>query len=131
MNDALEFIRGYVKKQKRLVESVVSQIDESTDEFGLEDTVPEFVTVDGSGWSIIAHGLGLLFVNKQSGEAVDVHVGVLDASDAFDAWRLQEYCESIGWEEIDVNRWPSILGSLLVAGSIKRHEHRPNLYVLA
>lgn len=47
-------------------------------------------------WSFQRHGSGVLFKANKDGTVIDAHLGMLKAPDAFDAWRLLQYFESVG-----------------------------------
>ncbi|MEC4813901.1 MAG: hypothetical protein SAK29_11605 [Scytonema sp. PMC 1069.18] len=51
-------------------------------------------------WKFQRHGVGIYFIGSQSGKVVDVHLGVFKHPKAFDAWRLVQYFESIGIQNI-------------------------------
>jgi len=126
----LQRIREYVVLQKKLISKAVFRLDPAATEYDFEESLPPAITIDGTTWSTKAHGLGVMFLTPQSKTIVDVHVGFIDAPNAFDAWRLVQYCESkLGTNE-DVTSWQSTLDELARDGRITLHERHERHYVL-
>ncbi|MEO1429296.1 MAG: hypothetical protein AAFV71_09580 [Cyanobacteria bacterium J06633_8] len=51
-------------------------------------------------WTFDKHGVGVYFQSEKSYVVVDIHAGFVDYPQAFDAWRLVQYFESKGIEQI-------------------------------
>ena len=51
-------------------------------------------------WTFDKHGVGVYFQSEKSYIIVDIHSGFVDYPQAFDAWRLVQYFESKGIEQI-------------------------------
>ncbi|AFY57985.1 hypothetical protein Riv7116_5616 [Rivularia sp. PCC 7116] len=51
-------------------------------------------------WTFDKHGVGVYFQSEKSYTVVDIHAGFVDYPQAFDAWRLVQYFESKGIEQI-------------------------------
>ena len=93
----------------------------------LRRLAPESISTFDGTWAIGVHGVGVRFANTKSREVVDVHVGLFDAESAFDAWRLEEYAQSIRSE---LSHFGPILERLAAKGVIRRHESLANHYEL-
>lgn len=98
--EAIDVVREYAAKQAALCRALLQQ-------HSIRDTVrlldlPRHgnVGLDETFWEFQRHGVGVCFSRVPSGEIVDVPTGVADAPDAFDAWRLIEYLESRGIDEL-------------------------------
>jgi hypothetical protein len=76
-------------------------------------------------WAVVVHGVGIRFANTETGEVIDVHVGLFDAPGAFDGWRMEQYAESI---HSDLRDFGSILERLASEGVISRHPSLANHY---
>ena len=118
----LQLIREYVILQEKLVLEAVSKLDPAATEFDFEYSLPPTITIDGTVWSTKAHGAGVMFVNSRTRTIVDVHVGFMDSPNAFDAWRLVQYCESILGTNEDFTSWQYTLDELARNGRIIPHE---------
>jgi hypothetical protein len=51
--------------------------------------------VVNENWTFQRHGLGVCFTGQSSGKVIDVHTFLNKYPKAFDAWRLQQYFESL------------------------------------
>lgn len=76
------------------------------------------------------HGVGIMFVNRQTKIVVDSHVGFIDAPTAFDAWRLVQYCESRLDTNEEYDSWNETLKILESQEVIKPHSRYDRHYVL-
>lgn len=128
MTQPLEIIRQYAEKQSLLVRELIANSPNDVNEFNLKYKTPSEVDAFGVSWRVIPHGVGIQFNNCQNGEVVDVHEGLFDAPDAFDAWRIEEFSNSLKTlEKID---WPVVLSDLEVRGDIAAHPNYRNHFVL-
>jgi hypothetical protein len=91
--DALRCIQELVLLQGRLccLLGASYQFDE------MLFTVPRTgsLELDGECWEFRKHGGGVAFTRPRDGVAVDAHKH-LDRPEAFDAWRLDRFCEAAG-----------------------------------
>ena len=127
----LQLIREYVALQEKLVSVAVSQLDPAATEYDFEESLPTMTTMDdGTTWSVTAHGLGVMFTDPKTKIVVDAHVGFIDAPNAFDAWRLVQYCESKRKTTEDVKSWQETLDELDRNGTIEPHEKHERHYVM-
>ena len=126
----IEVIRDYVDLQTSLIKAVTSGFDESIDDLNFKKAVPEKVTADGRTWNVRPHGVGIRFECPSTGEVVDAHVGFLDAPDSFDAWRLEEYCDSQGIAFSSCSSWKEELVTLESEGHLLTHERAHHFTLL-
>jgi hypothetical protein len=120
-------IKTLVRKQQALVREFRSALSADADVLTLRMCAPKSISAFDGTWAIGVHGVGVRFANTKSKEVVDVHVGLFDADAAFDAWRLEEYAQSIRSE---LNHFEPILERLAAKGVIRRHELLANHYEL-
>lgn len=125
----VEFLCAYVSKQKRLVRDLFLKSSELTDELDLRDKTCSEVQCDGELWKVVPHGAGVRFENVASKEVVDVHLGLFEAPDAFDIWRLEENADSVGFEP-DGNDWEKWITENLDSGVLVRHNTLSKHFVL-
>lgn len=91
-------------------------------------------------WKFQKHGIGICFENIKSGKTIDAHNGIGINKKAFDAWRLMQYFESIGIDEIvwkskpyyteNDNELDELLEILSKINVIKQISNRNKLYEL-
>lgn len=94
----------------------------------------------GEEWKFQRHGKGICFTGHKSGKVVDAHAGISAYPKAFDAWRLEQYFDSIGVENtvykfnvfniLDEASAEKLLDALLKDGLITLTLNRPKLYLL-
>ncbi|MBW4681853.1 MAG: hypothetical protein KME19_17310 [Microcoleus vaginatus WJT46-NPBG5] len=94
----------------------------------------------GEEWKFQRHGKGICFTGQKSGKVVDAHAGILTYPKAFDAWRLEQYFDSIGVETtvyklnvfniVDEDGTEKLLDTLLKDSLITLALERPKLYLL-
>lgn len=88
----------FVNLQRRLTESLLSLHPEFTkNKFLLGAPFKVELQVDAHMWDASRHGVGVTFRrrNPEPNIVVDVHVDI-ENSNRLDAWRLQQYLESMG-----------------------------------
>jgi hypothetical protein len=95
---AIETIRTYCHLQAQLVRTLLER-ERPKDTQYFRDLKPGSLHIDGTRWEYRKHGGGVAF-SSSSGVEVDAHVGMATFPDAFDAWRLLLYCESVGIEHL-------------------------------
>lgn len=59
-----------------------------------------YIVAQDEKWEFQRHGKGMCFTATQSEKIVDIHVGLREYPQAFDAWRIVQYIESIHLEHI-------------------------------
>ena len=116
--NTIDLIQSLISKQKNLTRSLHSQSSAIIDEITLRYHVPCFIKVGRQTWATKVHGIGILFKNTSTGEIIDMHVGVLENPDVFDAWRLFQYSESIKGKNHGYNVWCKVLEDLATEGMI-------------
>ena len=120
--EQLILIRDFVEKQRTLLDIVASFFDSTTNQYNFKAAIPATISSDRNHhWSLGVHGVGIRITSLQTGESIDAHVGILDAHDIFDAWRLAEYCDSISIPKQDHAWWKTTLQRLAEQGSITPH----------
>lgn len=120
----LKRIHDFVDVQYKLISMTRAQLAPSITEYDLKDALPSTIVVDGTTWCLGVHGIGVRFVNAQTSVVVDVHVGMFDAPDGFDAWRLTQYDESLSKAAENVSSWSQTLAELVRDGFIELHPSR-------
>lgn len=131
MNKRLQLISRFVELQQRLIKTMLSQVDGTIDEYDFKEVIPKSITVSKIDWSIGPHGIGMTFRSIPKDQIVDVHVGFLDAPNAFDLCRLKTYCGSTHYHDRIDEPWSETLQRLLDQGQITCHAKYPNHYVLS
>jgi hypothetical protein len=123
----LRLIDSLIQKQHALLPAFRAVLGKNTSVYSMKKNSPDSISVLGESWAIAVHGVGVRFSNVKSGEVVDVHVGVFDSENAFDAWRLESYANSISYGECDFKR---ILDQLAAKKFIQNHKNIPMHYEL-
>lgn len=94
----METFFGFVALQRRLIESLLSLHPEFTNgQWLLGAPFKVELNVDAQVWDVSRHGVGVMFRrrNPEPNIVVDVHVEI-SSPHRLDAWRLQQYVESMG-----------------------------------
>lgn len=97
MTDANTLI-SFVTLQHRLLECFRGlNIDAFSNRWLLGVPSRSELEMDGEAWDVLKHGVGFMFKRREPAPhlVIDVHAQVEDA-DRIDAWRLQQYLESMG-----------------------------------
>lgn len=92
-----ETLFAFVALQRRLIESLVLLHPEFTgNQWLLGAPFTEELNVDAQVWDVSRHGVGVMFRRRdpEPNMVVDVHVEI-NNSGRLDAWRLQQYVESM------------------------------------
>lgn len=126
--EVVSIIHSFVEKQHGLVDRLREKLAGDFDVFSLRKSAPGMIDALNDTWAVAVHGVGVRFTGTKTEEVVDAHVGLFDFPDAFDAWRLGLYAESIHSEPEDFG---PILERLASKGVISRHQSLPNHYELA
>jgi hypothetical protein len=125
--EALFTIHSFTNKQIALLDILRERLRGNFDVFSLRNRAPRTIDALNDSWAIVVHGVGVRFTNARTEEVVDAHVGMFDFPDAFDAWRLELYAESIQSELEDIG---PILERLASKGVICPHGSLANHYEL-
>ena len=123
----LRLIEVFVRKQHLLLVEFRANLGLNADRLSLRKYSPVSVNVLKYVWTTAVHGAGVSFTNSTTNEFIDVHVGLFDSDQAFDAWRLEAYAESIHSTIQDTGR---ALELLAAKGLIRRHSTLPKHYEL-
>jgi hypothetical protein len=59
-----------------------------------------FFSAAGEEWKFQKHGTGINFVGQNTGQIIDVHCDVFSSPRRLDSWRLCQYFDSIGIDQI-------------------------------
>ena len=86
----------FVEFQPRLILALQKQFSQNDDwEYMLALPKTGSLFVVNENWTFQRHGLGVCFTGQSSGKVIDVHTFLNKYPKAFDAWRLQQYFESL------------------------------------
>ena len=87
-------IKNFVAIQRQLLE-LIQKNQPLIDREAFHDLPKRgFLRLNGSEWRYKRHGKGLSFVQAETGVEVDTH-DLIEHPEAFDAWRILLYCESL------------------------------------
>jgi hypothetical protein len=96
---AVDVARGYADVQARLVAATrLAHPTVGRNLLGIDRTGT--LATDGEAWTFTHHGAGLRYVGMHSGRVVDAHVLAFEHPRALDAWRLEQYLESMSITEV-------------------------------
>lgn len=98
--DAVSMIAEYVDIQSYLVEMFKYKFPLSDWKLLLDCPEHGCFWAMGEEWKFYKHGVGIAFTGKRTGTFVDVHVGIEFYPQAFDFWRISQYFESIGVQQL-------------------------------
>ena len=126
-SQAIDIVGLFLNKQRALVGGLKTELGENIDVFSLRKCAPKMIDALDATWSVAVHGVGVGFTNTTTGEVIDVHAGLFDAPDAFDAWRIEQYAESIHSDLKDIGL---ILEHLASKSVVLRHPSLANHYEL-
>lgn len=100
-SDVVAILLEFVKLQSDIILAFRQSFPQITDwEYLLDSPRSGYIWAQGEEWNFQRHGVGICFTGQKSYKIVDVHGGMLKYSQAFDAWRLCQYFDSIGIEKI-------------------------------
>jgi hypothetical protein len=131
----------FVEFQPRLIIALQKQFPQNDDwEYMLALPKAGSLFVVNENWTFQRHGLGVCFTGQSSGKVIDVHTFLNKYPKAFDAWRLQQYFESLDMITVrcgvniynisEENGIEKYLKDLLSRHLISIVSHQPLLYSL-
>lgn len=97
---AIQLLREYAALQERLCDALFDQYP--VDDANLLTDLPAQGTlpVGDDFWEFQRHGSGVCFTQPSTGQTVDAHADPVAQTKGIDAWRLVQYLESKGIEEL-------------------------------
>jgi hypothetical protein len=126
----LVVLSGFVALQRKLVENLLRLHPEfAKHDWLLGAPFAAELCVDAQMWDVSRHGVGVMFRrrNLEPNIVVDVHVDISNC-DRLDAWRLQQYVESIGgtltFSDAKVMLQSGVEAGVLVAGENGGYEQK-------
>ncbi len=100
-SDVAAILLVFVELQSNLISTFQQRFPQIIDsEYLLNSPRSGSILSQEEEWQFQRHGVGICFAGQKSSKVVDAHVGMLEYPQAFDAWRLFQYFESIGIEKI-------------------------------
>lgn len=101
IKEVLPVIVDFIEIQKQLVSAFIQEhIQNNQSNFLINCPKSGYLNVLNYKWYFQRHGNGVCFSEHESGQVVDVHVKMVEYPDAFDAWRLSQYFESVEIERL-------------------------------
>lgn len=99
--DATRLVLEFTVLQRQLIDALIRSLRIEPNWTVLVD-VPRLgaVTTFSENWDYSKHGVGVMFVGRESRRVVDAHRFLERWPSAVDAWRLSQYAESVGVREI-------------------------------
>lgn len=123
-----ESLNKYVQLQQGLIATALHEAKDVSDD-NLRATLPNRVEFDGRDWLVRPHGVGASFTSGKV--TLDIHLGMLSAPGAFDAWRLHLYwSRRRSFREIGMAALQQRLDRLAQLGFIEIEESLPNHFRL-
>ncbi len=98
--EAVQIISEFVKLQNNLNLAFRQIYPNVTKSFSANCPRQGLLSLQEEKWTFDKHGVGVYFQSEKSYIVVDIHSGFVDYPQAFDAWRLVQYFESKGIEQI-------------------------------
>ncbi len=98
--EAVQIISEFVEAQNNLICAFRQIYPNVSKSFSVYCPRQGLLSLQGEKWTFDKHGVGVYFQEEKSYTIVDVHAGFVDYPQAFDAWRLVQYFESKGIEQI-------------------------------
>lgn len=101
IKEVLPAIVDFIKTQKQLVSKFTQEYIKNN-QSNLLNNCPRngYINVSNKNWYFQRHGNGVCFIEQDNGQVIDVHLKMLEHPDAFDAWRLIQYFESVEIERL-------------------------------
>ncbi len=128
LGSCLDEVRKFASLQQSLIKLLeLGDVNEAT----FRSLLPKEVTLEKVTWQVVAHGVGVRFTSRMTGEVVDAHVGFLESPGAFDAWRLSTYFRSLRKKPDEQSEWEKLLKTLQESGGIHPDDARSHLYVVS
>ena len=100
--DALTTLRKFSKLQRSLVKTLMRDFKPKSTNIFRDIKSGVLQIEDNISWKYVRHGIGVRFTSN-SGEIVDAHVGMVEHPETFDAWRIEQFLESIAVTQLDFN----------------------------
>ncbi len=99
--DLRKVVREYCELQSMLLDEMHSRFPSIAKEPAPQDW-PQTgrVSVRGRDWKFLRHGLGFTFLESGEGTIINAHEYIKKRPYPFDAYRLQEFLESRGIQEV-------------------------------
>lgn len=98
--EAVQIISEFVELQNNLNLEFRQIYPNVTKSFSANCPRQGLLSLQEEKWTFDKHGVGVYFQSEKSYTIVDIHAGFVDYPQAFDAWRLVQYFESKGIEQI-------------------------------
>ncbi|MEA5598703.1 DUF6896 domain-containing protein [Rivularia sp. UHCC 0363] len=98
--EAVQIISEFAQIQNDLICAFRQIYPNVSKSFSVNCPRQGLLSLQGEKWTFDKHGVGVYFQSENSDIIVDVHAGFVDYPQAFDAWRLVQYFESKGIEQI-------------------------------
>ncbi|MBF2016002.1 MAG: hypothetical protein IGS23_12515 [Rivularia sp. T60_A2020_040] len=98
--EAIQIISEFVELQNNLILAFRQIYPNVSKSFSVNCPRQGLLSLEGEKWTFDKHGVGVYFQSEKSDIIVDIHAGFVDYPQAFDAWRLVQYFESKGVEQI-------------------------------
>lgn len=98
--EAVQIISEFVELQNNLNCEFRQIYPNVTKSFSANCPRQGLLSLQEEKWTFYKHGVGVYFQSEKSYIIVDIHSGFVDYPRAFDAWRLVQYFESKGIEQI-------------------------------
>ncbi|MBD2039800.1 hypothetical protein H6F56_03900 [Microcoleus sp. FACHB-672] len=138
---SVEIILQFVEIQKKLISAFQQKFSHINKwEYMLDIPRTGNFYALGEEWKFQRHGKGICFTGQKSGKVVDAHTEISAYPKGFDAWRLEQYFNSIEVENIvykldvfnilDEDGTEKLLDTLLKDSLITLALERPKLYLL-
>jgi hypothetical protein len=91
----ITLLREFSEIQGNLISEFLNINTQIRDNFSLSKTQRKgSIFLLEKEWSFQIHGVGICFVEKNTGLTIDIHKAMFQYQKAFDSWRLAEYFES-------------------------------------
>lgn len=98
--EAIQIISEFVELQNNLILAFRQIYPNVSKSFSVNCPRQGLLSLEGEKWMFNKHGVGVYFQSENSDIIVDIHAGFVDYPQGFDSWRLVQYFESKGVEQI-------------------------------